>query len=496
MTATSDCCATPSPTDARKRVDYSYGLVLGVSEFRTEQGYLLGKDRSHARALHGYGTVAGLAVTMNGSEVQVAPGLALDPQGREICVPEPQCAQLNDWLLQKQADGSPPGVQPGPMTAYVVLCYRECETDRVPIPAGPCLSLDRSAVPSRIQDAFELSIVDDPPPQVEEDAIRILGDVLGHVSIGTGTGALTDAGPLVAEIRALLEQSPPVSPASPPTDFTLDPDHAGAILREALRVWVTEVRPQLVPEGGGCLGGPRDPACVLLARLDFAAKIVSGVPLVDGAVAVDDSNRPLLVQTRVLQEMLAPSAGAAAVQGGGGGGSGGPMAVVLADHIAFHASQAMPLALSAAPMVVAGRLPCMKFGPNSSVVNVAPVPRNLAPGPLAIRLQWGVTGIGPVPPVFGGPTPAAQSLWQVTLRFFGPGDAVGGSTASITVKIPPARALPALDTLVVSDPVPLPITPPPGAALVSVTVQTGGLPPNPVLVLYSAELQYVARSTP
>ncbi len=250
----SNCCATPIPTDPSKRVDYSYGLVLGVAEFRTEQDYFLAKHRRHARALHGYGTVSGLAVTMNGSEVQVSPGLALDAQGHEICVPEPQCARLEDWLLQRQAGGdfSPPLFSPpGPVTAYVTLCYRECETERVPVPAGPCLSLDRTAVPSRIQDAFELSIDEAPPAQVEETAIRILGDVLGHVRVEATAGALTDAGPLVAELRGLLEASPPVGPSSPPADLVLDPVYAGAILREAFRVWTTEIRPQLVPEGGG-----------------------------------------------------------------------------------------------------------------------------------------------------------------------------------------------------------------------------------------------------
>ncbi|HUL60575.1 MAG TPA: hypothetical protein VLU43_14945 [Anaeromyxobacteraceae bacterium] len=478
----SDCCATPSPTDAKKRVDYSYGLVLGVAEFRTEQGYFLGKHRGHARALHGYGTVSGLAVSALGSEVRVSPGLALDPQGREICVPEPQCARLEDWLAQRLADGdlSPPlGLSPpGPMTAYVVLCYRECETERVPVPAGPCLSLDRSTAPSRIQDAFELAIVDAPPPQVEETAIRILGDVLGHVRVEAGPGALTDAGPLLAEIRGLLEASPPVAPASPPADLALDPGHAGAILREAFRVWVTEVRPQLVPEGGGCLGGPRDPSCVLLARLDFGVKLVSGVPLVDGPVAVDDSQRPVLVETRLLQELLAPSTGTAEV--GGGVATGG---ATYAASLSLPAGAATPVAPTS-PVLVNNALPALSFSAGSSAVNVATLPRDLAPGgPLAVRLNWGTTST----------TPSSGTLFTVTVRFIASGDGVSGVSSSQTVNVPAPAGWPAKATVAVSGLVALGVSPPPGAALVSVTVQAAVAG----LLLYCTELQYAGQgSTP
>ncbi len=481
MTMASDCCATPVPTDAKKRVDYSYGLVLGVAEFRTEQGYFLGKHRSHARALHGYGTVSGLAVTVAGSEVRVAPGLALDPQGREICVPEPQCARLEDWLAQRQAAGdfSPPlGLSPpGPVTAYVVLCYRECETDRVPIPAGPCLSLDQSAVPSRIQDAFELSIVETPPPQVEETAIRILGDVLGHVRVEAAPGALTDAEPLVAELRALLEASPPVGPSSPPSDLVLDPTYAGAILREAFRVWVTEIRPQLVPEGGGCLGGPRDPACVLLARLEFAIKAVSGVLLVDGPVTVDDSDRPVLVETRVLQELLAPSTEGAAL-----GAAAGARPSVLS----FPAAGDTVIA-NASTVVMGGRLPAVRFNSNGSAVGVASLPHDLVPdGPMAVRLQWGLSGVGPAP----------SFAWSVTVRFIASGDLVvgpGPASQTITFPLPAGPITP--ETVLVTAPVALTVKPQSGAALVAVTVQVSALPAVPSVLLYGAELQYLAEGS-
>jgi hypothetical protein len=311
-------CATPFAVDPHKRVSYSYGLVLGVGEFRTEQSYLLEKHRRHARSLHGYGTVAGLAVsvrdTVNGPELRVSPGLAIDPKGREICVPEAQCALLNDWLLQRRQAGefSPPldTSPPTQVTAYVTLCYRECETDKVPIPVGPCHSLDKSSVASRIQDAFELRLTETPPAQVEEDAMRGLAAIMARVSTGTGPGALTTPDPLVAEIRALApDQSPPAITGSMPPDFVLDPAHADAIVSTALRVFVTEVRPLLVPEGGGCLDGPRDPTCVLLAQVGFDIDEVGGVPQVAGAVHIGEDARPLLLSTRTLQALAGYAGG-------------------------------------------------------------------------------------------------------------------------------------------------------------------------------------------
>ena len=73
------------------RVNYEFGLVLGVDEFKQEQLYFLDKDYLHNRALHGYGTVYGLKVeaTRPADDTQdvlitVEPGLGIDQCGRPI----------------------------------------------------------------------------------------------------------------------------------------------------------------------------------------------------------------------------------------------------------------------------------------------------------------------------------------------------------------------------------------------------------------------------
>ncbi|MCG8456275.1 MAG: hypothetical protein MI919_08335, partial [Holophagales bacterium] len=180
MSTFTTVCPDLGALDPTKRVKYSLGLVLGVDELVQEQLYFLEKDRRHQRVFHGYGTACGLGVTVESEEsgaslVRVGAGLAVDPRGRQICVGVEQCARLEEWLARHRGDpelralfegGSPPPAG-ALLELYLVLCYRECETDRVPVPGGPCRSLDDASAPSRIADAFELRFAYEPPPQLE-----------------------------------------------------------------------------------------------------------------------------------------------------------------------------------------------------------------------------------------------------------------------------------------------------------------------------------------
>ena len=65
MTTTPCVSLTTGTLRPDERVNYAYGMVLGLDEFLTEQLYLLSKDWLHERALHGFGTVSGLAVSVS-----------------------------------------------------------------------------------------------------------------------------------------------------------------------------------------------------------------------------------------------------------------------------------------------------------------------------------------------------------------------------------------------------------------------------------------------
>jgi hypothetical protein len=53
-----DCAPVPE----FRRLNYTYGQLLGVADFRTEQSYFREKQRLHNRCFHGYGVVCGLLV--------------------------------------------------------------------------------------------------------------------------------------------------------------------------------------------------------------------------------------------------------------------------------------------------------------------------------------------------------------------------------------------------------------------------------------------------
>ena len=73
-----------------QRVNYFTGKLLGVEDFKAEQDYLRARLRRRSRVLHGTGIATGLDVTVEhasaGSRITIAPGVALDPMGDEICI--------------------------------------------------------------------------------------------------------------------------------------------------------------------------------------------------------------------------------------------------------------------------------------------------------------------------------------------------------------------------------------------------------------------------
>ena len=321
-----------SALDPRKRVRYTTGLVLGVDEYNQDQLYFRERDHLHQRSLHGYGAVVGLGVEVRADssgrpEVVVAPGLALTPRGESVCVAQAQCAGLDGWLERHAAEvlGSPPGSPPAGLTLWVALCYRECETDRVPVLGDPCRTLEDAAAPSRIADDFELRLSLDPPEQDEEDAIRAFGDLLRSLEITSETPASPPTGDddlltpedLANLVRGLApaDGSPSVSPppagsppfVSPPRPLRLRRDDLPEALTLAFRVWIAEVRPRIAGGAAGCAGGGE--GCVRLARLDLPVEVASGGALrvAGGAevVTIDREEQPLLLSTRLLQEWAA-----------------------------------------------------------------------------------------------------------------------------------------------------------------------------------------------
>jgi hypothetical protein len=320
-----------TPVDPTKHVNFTLGMVLGVDDMNQQFAYTSERQKWYARDLLGYGTVSGLQVTApsdnSRARVLVAPGVAVVQSGELVRVPTAQCAYLDDWLMANQEQLltyialSPPS---GTVTLYVVLCYRECPTDPVPIAGEPCRSADEATAPSRLTDDFELTLSFTPPAQPEEEGLRGLVGWLRSVTISPGAST-----PLVDFLNALRAAmtpppgSPPASPpyfvGSPPTNMQINADDICDYLHAAFRVWVTELRPLWRPDWIGSLtqctsaSGTNmapiaDADCVLLATLDVPLTLVASTnswQVADPpAVIVREEQRPYVLHLRLLQEWV------------------------------------------------------------------------------------------------------------------------------------------------------------------------------------------------
>lgn len=318
-----------APPDPTKHVNYALGMVLGVDDFTQEYANLSGHDRRNVRNLIGYGVVSGLRVAIDvdaerGPRVQVAPGEAVTPSGRAICVSPAQCAYLNDWLQANRHDVEALGSPPDSVPLAVVACYRECPTDEVPIPGEPCRTDAELKEASRLAESFELELRLAPTPQLEEDAVRDFVAWVRSLPVTSAPGPGIDVFLETLRAAVALEGSPPASPpallefllGSPPAGLSIPADEADAYYAAVLRFWVEELRPRLRSAAGaecGCGGGgvgelDKDADCITLAELEvpIAVDAISGALLVADApdVTVDDTARPTLLHLRLLQELL------------------------------------------------------------------------------------------------------------------------------------------------------------------------------------------------
>jgi hypothetical protein len=325
-TFTTEALQQTKKPDPTKHVKYTQGMVLGVDEFVQEFAYLSGRDQWMVRDLVGYGTVSGLSVSADTDpnnpkpRVLVTAGTAVSPRGQMIRVSQNQCAYLNDWLAMEEHRaevmrrlGSPAA---GSLPLYVVLSYRSCPTDEVPIPGEPCRSEEELAAASRLKDDFVLDLCFEPPDQCEEDAVRAFIDWLSsNLQIGSAPSMNIDDFKKTIHNAAYSATSPPCSTPgfmhlSPPGLLVVNTDDANKYLRAAFLIWVTKLRPlwkndfidteQCADMATAC-AEKKGAEGVLLAELE--------VPLADGkvggAINVIEDRRPYLLHLRMQQEWLA-----------------------------------------------------------------------------------------------------------------------------------------------------------------------------------------------
>jgi hypothetical protein len=339
--------------DPTKHVNYVEGMVLGAADLRQEFAYLSHRDQWVVRDLLGYGTVWGLQVThrvgSRGPEIVVASGVAINPRGQLIRVAPAQCAPLNDWLAGRTSEVTARRLPTADanvfsLPLYVVLRYRSCDVDPVPIAGEPCRTEQDSLAPSRTADGFQLELAFEPPPQPEEDAQReFVKWQRAHITVTAGGAASLGIPQFLDAIRAAAAagvaapgDKPRLIDSSPPTVVSVPAALLPDYLRAALRLWVTELRPQWRPNWLGDKHGSTGDEPFATAeegnRILLAATTVLVEPpginhatweVVPGAaITITDEERPFLLHLRFLQEWLIAQG-----MGVGGGADAGPRVV-------------------------------------------------------------------------------------------------------------------------------------------------------------------------
>ncbi len=123
-----------------------------------------------------------------------------------------------------------------------------------------------------------------------------------------------DSQRLFAAVRVLAQDPLPL-PGSLPDGgaFRLTSADADATIREALTIWVTEICPAIRPKPEASpLLDPATDDCLLLAAIEFSVDSLGR--LMPGTILIDETQRPVLVPSRILQELFT---------GAGGAGPGG-----------------------------------------------------------------------------------------------------------------------------------------------------------------------------
>jgi hypothetical protein len=252
----------------------------------------------------------------------VAPGIAIDQFGRPVVIRTAQCARVGAWLAAQEQQAaaeeapSPLAAHLGPsgdLTLYVVAEHATCLDALVPLPGNPCGSDDQVTAASRIRDSWRVGFRWEPPAMPHWDGVRALADLLVPVELDDGSPVVSDEDLLAEHIRALVPGAPP--PSGPlPDPVVLPRADARAALDRLLTIWVTEVRPGLLPD----LLAPDGDAAVLLSAVTFvpADPFDPAGPAITDFLEPDDEGRPYLAPTQLVQELVAIGGGGTTILAG------------------------------------------------------------------------------------------------------------------------------------------------------------------------------------
>ena len=319
-------CDAELPDNPQCAPNYHFGMLLGVEDFRAEQGFHVGRLRRHQRTLHGAGVVWGLKVTFDATdfELRVGPGYAIDALGRDLLIEVAQCVSLPLWWLEHRGEDAYHDIatpDDATLDLDLVICHATCLGSPVPAIAEPCAGDAADVAYSRICEIARLALVraptagdapDDAPepaPAAAPDALpfHLLQMWLGRVGPRRDAeGKVLAADQWLIDAYNALKLLAPVEQASA----------RAALLRELLARAAAETAPS-------AYDADEHDLCLPLARLrGVHLKLEPGGwrATVD---SVEMGVREVLLPSAVLQDLLLaeppaqPAAAGPVVVGGG-----------------------------------------------------------------------------------------------------------------------------------------------------------------------------------
>jgi hypothetical protein len=186
-----------------RRVSYEAGMMLGLEATRAEQAYHRRRLTRHHYWLHGYGTLAGLLVSMDPADhandtddilvrLHVNPGIAIDGLGREILLHETYCIDLRQWLEAQTEALLLEGFDSSSNLLWLKVTARQkdCPVGMQPVLSRK-LNLSTDAVqPSRTADSVQLELIPELPPAAD-----------GRYTPWGGHSPVADADPTLNDIE-------------------------------------------------------------------------------------------------------------------------------------------------------------------------------------------------------------------------------------------------------------------------------------------------------
>ena len=165
-------------TDSIKRLNYFNGQFLRAPDFTEEQTYHLEMGRRHNQKLHTWGIADGLKLqyTIGSSQIEIAEGMAIDSEGREIVQVNKVNRDLSTFLGK---------------TVYITIAYNERKVDETKETGVEGFT--------RVQEIPNINVSEN-PPSADQLSLQL---ILGRVTVNSeGKITATDEGEGVNRRRA------------------------------------------------------------------------------------------------------------------------------------------------------------------------------------------------------------------------------------------------------------------------------------------------------